>query len=193
MSEFTSKPMDLQECIESKKTSSVKLHLGCGGVKWKDFINVDLYPFDENTPDTSRSGCVADVFADIRNLQLPENYVDEIFSSHVIEHFYRWEVMDIISNWYRILKPGGIMVTEMPDIFRSILFSFLPIRRYRQLGKNQFYGNQWNKLSYETHKYVWTLKEFKNELYKTGFTKVRGNHWPETHVKFRDMRVIAIK
>ncbi len=46
----------LVEYINSPgQNNKVKLHLGCGGIKWKDFINIDLYP-DNNLPNSSRSG-----------------------------------------------------------------------------------------------------------------------------------------
>jgi predicted SAM-dependent methyltransferase len=63
----------------------IRLHVGCGGVRWRDFVNVDLYPYQEGTIDFSRDGCVADVFAYMRDLGLPDNSVDEIFSSHTID------------------------------------------------------------------------------------------------------------
>ena len=38
------------------------------------------------------------------------------------------------------------------------------------MGFTQFYGNQWSKLDYETHRYVWTKGEFKAVLEEIGFS-----------------------
>ena len=80
----------INDYLEERKPPEVKLHLGCGGVRWQDFINVDLHPHDSSVEDSSRNGCVADVFADMRALGLPDNSIDEIFTSHTIDHFTRW-------------------------------------------------------------------------------------------------------
>jgi len=48
--------MTLHEYIKTKVGGPVRLHLGCGGMRWKDFINVDLYPHVDSMPDSSRNG-----------------------------------------------------------------------------------------------------------------------------------------
>lgn len=183
---------DLNEYLLARG-GDVKLHLGCGGMRWRDFVNVDLYDYDENVPDGSRSGCVADVFADVRNLGLPDDTVDEIFTSHTVEHFYRWECLDMIEDWFRILKPGGKLIVEMPDLIRCILWMISPEKRKRRNGRSQLYGNQTDRLEYETHKYVWSGKEFVRELKNIGFSKVTISHKTWTHFNGRDMHVEATK
>ncbi len=172
---------------------SVKLHLGCGGERWKDFINVDLYPCDCSRIDSSRSGCVADAFADIRNLKIANDTVDEIFTSHTFEHFPRWEGEEMLADWFRILKPGGKLVIETPDFWRCVLWLFHPSSEKRRLGRTQFYGNQWDRIDYETHRYLWTSRELYNVCIKLGFKKVNVSHRTETHYPWRDMRLEAWK
>jgi hypothetical protein len=60
-------------------------------------------------------------------------------------------------------------------------------------GFTQFYGNQWDRLDYETHRYVWTKKEMALELDKIGFEIVSLDNQAKFHVPERDMRVIARK
>jgi SAM-dependent methyltransferase len=38
---------------------------------------------------------------------------------HVVEHFWRWEVVSILKEWVRILKPGGKMVLECPNLISA--------------------------------------------------------------------------
>jgi predicted SAM-dependent methyltransferase len=179
--------------LEARRGTRVKLHLGCGGVRWKDFVNVDLYPADPERADSSRSGCVADVFADVRALALPEGYIDEIFSSHTLEHFPRYIALEMLRDWHRMLKRGGTMVIEMPDFVRCVLWLLHPNPKKRLAAKNQFYGNQWDGLDFETHRYVWSASEFKRELLAMGFSKVHVTHRTETHYRGRDMRITATK
>src|ERR1700730_16836996 len=103
------KEMSLDEYIEARPEKPVKLHLGCGGERWQDFINVDMNPHVPGKEDSSRSGCVADVFADMRNLGLPDDAFDEIFTVHTIDHFTRWEAIRMFRDWHRMLKPDGLL------------------------------------------------------------------------------------
>jgi len=183
----------LNEVIEQQQLTEVKLHLGCGGKYLKGFINVDLYPYEETIQDSSRSGCVADVFQDIRYLELEDNTVNTIYSSHVLEHFVRWETIEMLKDWYRILKNGGELIVEMPDIYRCIMWLCHPRKEKRDVARKQFYGNQWDGLDYETHRYVWGGKEFKSTLQEIGFKRVLLSHKTTTHYSFRDMRIVATK
>jgi predicted SAM-dependent methyltransferase len=185
--------MTLSDYISSLAPSEVKLHLGCGGMRWKDFINVDLYPENPGQTDSSRSGCVADTFADMRDLGLPDESVDQIFTSHTIDHFTRWSAICMFKDWFRMLKPRGHVVIEVADFWRCVLWLFHPSRRKRILARNQFYGNQWDGIDYETHRYVWSAHELRQELKMVGFRCVEVTHRTETHYPGRDMRVTAIK
>ena len=183
----------LAEYLSANKVDPVRLHLGCGGNRWRDFVNVDLYPADDSVPDSSRSGCVADAYADIRCLGLPDDSVDEVFSAHTLEHFTKWEAVDMLADWRRMLKPGGVVALETPDFWRCVLWLFHPSKQKRYLGRTQFYGNQWDRLDYETHRYVWSARELRAALDELEFRNVVVTHKTLTHHPGRDMRVEAVR
>lgn len=183
----------IADYISTNKCNVVKLHLGCGGERWRDFINVDLYDVSDTQPDTSRSGCVADAAGDMRHLGLPDNSIDEIFTSHTLEHFTRWEAIDMLSDWHKMLKAGAKLVIETPDFLRCILWLVHPIKARRQLARNMFYGNQWDRIPFETHRYVWGRTELCNELTKIGFIVQRATSRTLTHHPGRDQRVECVK
>jgi len=183
----------LAEYLALNPSPSIKLHLGCGGIRWRDFINVDLYPADEDLTDSSRSGCVADAYADMRRLGLASDSVDEIFTSHTLEHFTKWEALDMLAGWHRMLKPAALLAIETPDFWRCVFWLFHPSKQKRYLGRTQFYGNQWDRLEYETHRYVWSAGELSRALREIGFRRVRVSHKTLTHYRGRDMRVVAVK
>jgi predicted SAM-dependent methyltransferase len=185
--------MKLKDYIAGRSDNSVKLHLGCGGERWRDFINVDLNPHDPTRQDRSRSGCIADVYADMRALELPDDSVDEIFTAHTIDHFTRWEAIKMFRDWRRILKPGGLLTIEVADFWRCILWLFHPLREKRRLGRTQFYGNQWDEIDFETHRYLWSARELTNILREIGYTSVSVHHRTLTHCPGRDMHVQACK
>ena len=182
----------LIEYVGDHRPDVIRLHLGCGGKRWKDFINVDLYPGEPDRPDSSRSGFVADALGDMRDLGLEDNSVEEIFTSHTLDHFCRWEALKMLTHWFSLLKPGGILVVEVADFNRCILWLFHPSRRKRQLALSQFYGNQWDEIDYETHRYVWSARELRRAMEGIGYI-VKVSHRTQTHHPGRDMRVEARK
>jgi predicted SAM-dependent methyltransferase len=56
---------------------------------------------------------------DITKLKFGSDTVDLIYASHVISYFDATEVLDVLQEWKRVLKPGGILRLAVPD-FRAI-------------------------------------------------------------------------
>jgi ubiquinone/menaquinone biosynthesis C-methylase UbiE len=95
----------------------IRLNLGCGDKILPGYTNVDVA--------NERAGKQPDVVCDVRNLDaFDNNYADEILAVHVVEHFWRWEVDAILQEWARVLKPGGKMILECPNL-RSACEEFL--------------------------------------------------------------------
>lgn len=81
----------------------VKLNMGAGRDKFEGYIAVD------------KNSRTADVHDDITKLKLPDNSVDEILASHILEHLIHVQVVDISKKWFAALKPGGKVIIECPD------------------------------------------------------------------------------
>jgi ubiquinone/menaquinone biosynthesis C-methylase UbiE len=53
---------------------------------------------------------------DCRNLSfICDNALDYIYSSHVLEDFTYAELVPILTEWRRILRSGGLLITNCPD------------------------------------------------------------------------------
>jgi len=90
-------------------TNLIKLNLGCDDKILSDYINVDVAQ--------ERSGKQPDVICEVRNLnKFSNDNTDEILAVHVIEHFWRWEVVSILKEWVRVLKPNGKLILECPNL-----------------------------------------------------------------------------
>jgi len=90
----------------------VRLNLGCGDKILPGYVNVDVA--------ASRAGKTPDVLCDLHDLTPFETAsVDEVLAVHVVEHFWRWEVVDVLKEWARVLKPGGRMVLECPNLLSA--------------------------------------------------------------------------
>lgn len=53
-------------------------------------------------------------------LPYADNTVSAIFSSHVFEHLFMDEVEKLISECYRVLRPGGVCRVVVPDLEKII-------------------------------------------------------------------------
>lgn len=128
--------------------------------------------------------------ADARSLPFPTEYADEVHAYHLIEHFYRWEVGEVLAEWYRVLKVGGVLVMELPcmdNIIRLISKpgAFVSCR----LG---LYGTQKEKSPPMVHKWCYTIDEMWGLLMGAGFTEIEMDT-PRFHRPQRDMRFEARK
>ena len=57
----------------------------------------------------------ADVIMDLKKLTFRENYFDEIFSFHVLDHLFENEINEAMLNWRKCLKPGGQIFIIVDD------------------------------------------------------------------------------
>jgi len=85
-----------------------KLNLGCGGDYKKDYFNVD--GFDKT---------VADQTMQAYNLEIEDDSYDEILLSQLIEHLGLVGSHHSLSECFRVLKPGGKLVIETPDLKKT--------------------------------------------------------------------------
>lgn len=94
------------EKVQAAQASELRLNLGCGHIALDGFVNVDLRALDG-----------VDVVAEVDRLPFEKNTVDEIFSSHVLEHFPEEELRrKLLPYWVGLIKPGGTFRAIVPDI-----------------------------------------------------------------------------
>jgi predicted SAM-dependent methyltransferase len=190
-------PAVINEYARQKGLDQIRLHLGCGGHYLPDYINIDKY--DMTGPDSSRTGALQDIQMDIRSLDAEEGTVDEILLVHVLEHFVRWDALRLIAQFHRLLRFGGTLSMETPDLDGCIEWYLKRTETHQtplgelNMGFTQFYGNQWDELDYETHRYVWTKREMRSVLEAAGFRIIHLDNKTRWHHPGRDMRVLARK
>ena len=170
----------------------IRLNLGCGDKILGGYINVD---FAE-----SRKGNKPDVVADLRSLQFEQDYVDEILSVHVIEHFYPWEAENLLTHWKEILKPGGSIILECPNILTAAkMLLEEPERAARAVGKDgqmamwPLYGDPAWQDPLMCHRWGYTPTTLKDLLEKCGFKNVRQERAIFKCQDPRDMRIVGEK
>jgi predicted SAM-dependent methyltransferase len=89
---------------------SLNLHLGCGNIDHKEFINIDGYPHPH-----------VHYVQNIGRLpQFKDCSVDLIYASHCLEHFFYAQTSDVLKEWQRVLRKGGILRLSIPDFDKLV-------------------------------------------------------------------------
>ena len=167
----------------------VRLNLGCGSKHLPGYVNVDF--------ESNHSGLKPDVSCDLRKLPFPDKYADEILSVHVIEHFWRWEVADVLTEWVRVLKPGGLMVLECPNIAEACKeFLKNPDHMGDVDGQKTLwvmYGDPGWKDPLMVHRWGYTPNTLGTLMASCGLEKLARAPAQFKHREPRDMRVIGYR
>lgn len=165
---------------------SIKLNLGSGHKKLSGFVNVDMSKSDSwcnNTPDV-----VADIF---EKLPFPDEYADEVHGYHVFEHVVRHKSDAVLRDWIRVLKPGGLLILELPCLDKILhLFNYF-IERDKappaHLTLWGLYGDPKWKSDAMYHRWCYSGDELRGMMEREGLEVTFAE--PQTHQPLRDMRL----
>lgn len=170
----------------------LRLNLGCGDKILQGYVNVDVVQ--------TRAGKKPDVICDLHDLApFGDNTADEILSVHVVEHFWRWEIRDILREWLRVLKPGGRMIVECPNLLSACqMFIQDPQQFSREDQRGQrtmwvFYGDPAWKDPLMIHRWGYTPQSLAELMHEVGLTDIRQEPAQFKLREPRDMRIVATK
>ena len=150
----------------------VKLNLGCGDRKLHGFTNID-----------ARADVSPDVVCDVTKIHEKFENVDLIYACHVLEHFptqpfpfqpLTWK--EVLGNWHKTLRPGGVLRLSVPDIEAACKYYLLT--KDFDAVRAFFYGGQ--KYDFDFHYHGWTFETISSDLANAGFKNVRRYKWNET-------------
>lgn len=172
--------------------SEKRLNVGCGGRRIPGYIGIDAV-----------ARPAADYIAPADQLPFDAGSCDEVMAIHLFEHILPWEADKALLEWFRVLKPGGKLVLEMPDL-RKCCENVLKIlaggvvmagKHPDQAGMWGLFGDDRLRDPYMLHRWGYTFKTIKPLLERAGFQKITEHptvfHPIGRHV--RDFRVEAIK
>ena len=171
---------------------NLRLNIGAGRHVLDGWINIDVAA----SPRASRP---PDIINDARSIDLPDQCAIEVMAIHLIEHFYRWEVPTVLAEWRRLLKPGGKIALECPNVLKCCQNVVDGLVRGgkdpEQLGMWGLYGDPREENPLMVHKWGWTPDTLSGELRRAGFDRIRETptQWHACGRAHRDMRIEAIR
>jgi len=160
-----------------KDKNSLKLHLGCGGRYFEDYINIDW-----------RKTKATDLVCDIRKLPYPNNSIELIKTYHVIEHLSKNDLPKTLKEWYRVLMPRGKLIIECPD-FDQAIKDYINGNERRL---NNIFGLQ--RFPGDAHLFGYNFKRLKRRLEEVGFIDIQKKEPRDYHTKDEPcLRVECVK
>lgn len=141
----------------------LNLNLGCGKDVRNDFINIDLFSDDPRV-----------VAMDIRNLLLPDESADFILASDVLEHFSHREIESVLTEWARVLRPGGKIEIRCPNLKLQVN-AYIRGDWNADVASYMIFGGQTNPGDY--HCVAFDDESITRHLEKAGFTDIAIQHF----------------
>ena len=159
-----------------------KLHIGCGkrdfGPEW---IHIDGGKY----PHVSHNN--------VTKLPFKNQSISVIYSSHLIAYFDRFEILDVLTEWHRVLEPGGILRLATPDFFRMV-------RMYNdsKIKLDDIHGPLYGRMEMNGkciyHKTTYDYPSLTRYLMLAGFKNVkRYDHRQTEHALFDDHSAAYLK
>lgn len=159
---------------------NIKLHIGCGNRFLEGYTHIDIVNFPH-----------VDYVHNAQTLpMLEDGSVNLIYSAHLLEHFFSYEVSKVLQEWRRVLEIGGTIRLAVPD-FESLISVY---RKYNDIDliRGSLYGKSTRVQGYNepSHKTVYDFASLKKLLNDTGFSNVHRWDWREVftgkHAGFDD-------
>jgi len=96
---------NVTKVVPDAHVETSRLHLGCGKVHIFGFFHIDIQPF----PHIDHIGAIEKLDF------IATDTVEMIYTCHVLEHFGRFQIVDVLREWCRVLGPGGVLRLAVLD------------------------------------------------------------------------------
>jgi len=179
----------------------MKINYACGKRVLDGYVNIDAVanPGAPRPPEVIHAMTFDAAGALMRRVPLGDCVAFELMSIHFLEHVHAWEAPAMLAEWRRLLKPGGALVLELPDLLKcaSNLLALVGAggKPVQQMGLWGIYGDDTLRDPYMCHKYGWWPDSLRALLAAGGFERIREEptQWHGAGRKNRDMRLTAVR
>jgi len=189
------KDLEKQAPKKVRKDKHVKLgikkvlNIGWGGVPIQienepgyktEIYNCDLINYYSEEDKNLKTHYVTDA----KTLKgVEDNQFNAIYAGHILEHFHPFELEEVLSNWLRVLIPGGGAMIEVPNgpwVLQNMEGNlsktlYITPQGFPITAIDMIYGFQQDiqkGLKGMEHKNLFDSTSLYNTLKKAGFTKI---------------------
>lgn len=151
----------------------MKLHIGCGKVILPGWTNLDI-----------EAGPGVDIVDDARTLEsIERESCDIIYASHILDHFGRHEIANVLERWHSRLKPGGTLRLAVSD-FSQVVAEYT---NKHELGALLGHIVGGHKSPFDRHGIVFDRDLLEKMLTAAGFVGIERWDWRKMdHGKYDD-------
>lgn len=142
----------------------MKLHIGCGPRNLPGWKHFDIRKIDEHIDYVGSADDLS---------QFSDNSIEEIYASQLLEHFDKHHIDKVLSEWNRVLKPGGLVRISVPDM-EAVIAEYNANHDLKTLW-SFFHGGQ--KYDYDYHYSSFDFQLLKAYLESNGFEDVQRYDW----------------
>jgi predicted SAM-dependent methyltransferase len=142
-----------------------------------------------------------------KGLPFPDESIDVIYSSHLIEHLEPHDAFAFVCTCYRKLRSGGILRVVTPDL-ESLASTYLASRRQSPGAANVFFASLcitehpapslllrvYRKLRpLHTHKWLYDEASLESLLAGPGFRNIRRCRHEESRITVHRLREVELE
>jgi len=160
-----------------------KLNVGCGQKVIEGYEGADIVDHGQQH------------VCDIRHLPMGDDLYDEVMAVHVIEHFEPEDAEAALKEWVRVLKPGGEMVLECPDLRKACILMLASLDGVQELPESLTHWAFWGDLRggpLMRHLWGYSPETLAAVMGRCGLSDIR-RETARYHLPVRDMRLVGIK
>jgi predicted SAM-dependent methyltransferase len=162
------------------RQSGLKVNIGCGDYAYPELVNCDIV-----------YGKGVNVVCNALSLPFKDDSAEEVYMIHLIEHFRLFDARKVLKEAARVLKKGGLLIVEFPDIEKSI-------KIYNEDGNlggllKSLYGTQHKDYELHQHYFGWCIDLMMKEIVDAGLRIHHKGNGSAHNRPERDTRVQAIK
>lgn len=167
--------------------AGLRLNVAAGNKRIAGWVGIDAI---------ERSG--ADIIAPMHEIPLPDACASDVMVIHAVEHIYAWEVPAALAEWFRLLRTGGNLMLEMPDMLKACKNIAEGYKGHKHPDQQQMwaiFGDDRLKDPLMIHKAGWWFDRLKPLVEAAGFIKIREceTQFHGSGKKRRDFRLEAMK
>lgn len=143
-----------------------KINMGCGETNFGgDWIHIDKNKYLHVNE------------YDAANLSFEDYSIDLIYSSYLLQYFDNLTITSILSEWYRVLLPGGLLRISVPS-FESITLMYSGETCELSDIINLIYNPISND---DVYKNIFDYTTLQKLLIETGFEEIRFWEWDKVN------------